>query len=169
MHEVVKSGCQAVPKSDLSQDPFCWRLSFSRGEHILSMHVPHKAKLAFLAVKLAWKNGLKPICSKLKSYHLKTIFFHFLEKTQEEALMISDFGKIYRSLISFIIMHLENDQIPHFFIRSVNLLEKNPLINRESSMCVAFFMNLEQQEISNIFCLSIKIEMAKPLVRKHGM
>ena len=82
--------------------------------------------------------------------------------------MISDFEKNYRSLISFIIMYLKNDHIPHFFIRSVNLMEKNPLTNRESSMCVAFFINLEQQEISNIFCLTGKIEMAINNVRENN-
>merc|ERR1719318_1860282 len=79
LNQVVQSGCQAVPKADLTNDQFCWRLSFSRGEQILSKYVPANARLAFLAVKLAWKQGLKPACSKLKSYHIKTMFYHFLE------------------------------------------------------------------------------------------
>ena len=99
--EVVKSGCQAVPKTDTTGDEFCWRLSFSRGELILSQHIPEKAKLVFLAVKLAWKQGLKHTCCKLKSYHLKRTFYHFLEKADKEALERADVEMIYCLLYFF--------------------------------------------------------------------
>ena len=59
------TGCQAVPKTDLMNDQFCWHLSFSRGERILSQNIPHNARLAFLAVKIALKQGLKPHCAAL--------------------------------------------------------------------------------------------------------
>ena len=53
-------------------------------EHALSCCVGKKERETYLAVKLILKRKLKPVCPFLKSYHIKTIFFHFMEtKTKE--------------------------------------------------------------------------------------
>ena len=157
--DIVASGCQAVPKSDQSNDQFCWRLSFSRGEGILSHHVPEKARLAFLAIKLAWKQKLKPVCENLKSYHLKTIFYHFLEKTSTEFLENAEVAIIFKYLIAFMNNYIETGQIPHIFIRNVNLLEKSPLTRTEKSICVSFFQELRRQKMESVFCRGSRMQM----------
>ena len=58
---------------------------------------------------------------------------------------------IYKSLVCFISLHLNKLQIPHFFIRSVNLLAKDPMTNREKDFCLKFFKDLQEKEIENIF------------------
>ena len=150
--EIVRSGCQAVPKSENTSDEFCWRLSFSRGEQILSQNIPETAKLAFLAVKLAWKQGLKQICKKFQSYHLKTAFYHFLEEANKGDLQRAEVEMVYKSFICFMTLLLEKQSIPHFFIRSINLLEKNPMTTKEKSVCIRFFKKLQEEKMETIFC-----------------
>jgi len=157
--QVIKTGCQAVPKSDLTDDQFCWRLSFSRGEQVLSKHVPPNARLAFLAVKLAWKQRFKQACEKLKSYHLKTIFYHFLENSDQKAMENASFDVIYRSFIRFLLTYLRKKEVPHFFIRSVNLMEKSPLTNEELENCETFFRTLLEKDIQDAFGRSSKNEI----------
>ena len=53
-------------------------------EHTLACSVGNKARETYLAVKLFAKKKLQPVCPFLKSYHIKTIFFHYMEtKTHE--------------------------------------------------------------------------------------
>ena len=68
-----------MPKEDPTGDELSWRLSFSRGELLLSSEVPAKARDAYVAVKLFWKNHMKAECSALRSYHLKTLLYNYLE------------------------------------------------------------------------------------------
>ena len=106
MREVLATGCQAVPKADPSRDKFSWRLSFSRGELLLSQHVPHKARLAYVALKVFYKDNLKSICPSIRSYHLKTIFYHFLEKHQWEKYENSSVDSLVRELLKYLQLHL---------------------------------------------------------------
>ena len=62
-----------------AQDSRAWRLSFSKAEYALSCCVEENARKTYLAVKLIVKKKLKQICPFVKSYHVKTIFFHFME------------------------------------------------------------------------------------------
>jgi hypothetical protein len=117
---VVATTCSVVPKTGPTGDPYCWRLSFSRGEVILSNHVSEHDRLAFLAVKLFYKEKLKPYVSFLRSYHLKTMFYHFLEcKAQNE----KDVNTTVFNMLSFVETCLVNRHCPHLFIRSINLFE----------------------------------------------
>ena len=73
-----------VAKRRTVDDSRAWRLSFSMAEHSLSTCVGTKARKTYLAVKLIVKQKLKQVCPFLKSYHVKTIFFHFMEtKTKD--------------------------------------------------------------------------------------
>ena len=81
---IVKAGCELVPKIRSTQDNRAWRLSFSMAEYALSCCVGEKARKTYLAVKLLVKEKLKPVCPFLKTYHIKTIFFHFMESKTEE-------------------------------------------------------------------------------------
>ena len=141
VEQVVASGCQAVPKADPSGDEFCWRLSFSRGELLLSRHVTHRARLAYVAAKLFWKEKLKSVCPALRSYHLKTLFYHFLEDTPAEEVEESTTEELLQRLLLFIQKHLETRTCPHFFISSINLFDftTSPSFedtNQEIDLCV---------------------------------
>ena len=67
-----------------TKDNRAWRLSFSMAEHALSCCVGNKEKKTYLAVKMIVKKKLKPVCPFLKSYHIKTIFFHYMETQTNE-------------------------------------------------------------------------------------
>ena len=82
--KIVSGGCEVVAKRRTVDDSRAWRLSFSMAEHSLSTCVGTKARKTYLAVKLIVKQKLKQVCPFLKSYHVKTIFFHFMEtKTKD--------------------------------------------------------------------------------------
>ena len=120
---MVGSGCQAVQKADPSGDEFSWRLSFSRGELLLSKHVTPRARLAYVAAKLFWKEKLKSVCPALRSYHLKTLFYHFLEATPAVEVDESTTEELLQRLLLFIQKRLETRTCPHFFISSINLFD----------------------------------------------
>ena len=77
--KIVDRGCEVVPKMRATKDNRAWRLSFSMAEHALSCCVGNKERKTYLAVKMIVKKKLKPVCPFLKSYHIKTIFFHYME------------------------------------------------------------------------------------------
>ena len=80
----VNVGCEVLPKVGSGQDSFVWRLSFSQAERILSCHVGNKARKAYVEVKIFIKKHMNKQCPFLKTWHLKTIFFHHMESTSEE-------------------------------------------------------------------------------------
>ena len=163
VEQVVASGCQAVPKADPSGDEFCWRLSFSRGELLLSRHVTHRARLAYVAAKLFWKEKLKSVCPALRSYHLKTLFYHFLEATPAEEVEDSTTEQLVNRLLQFIQKHLETRTCPHFFISNINLFDFTTSLsleqtNQDISLCVTTLKNSQADKnvISTIFSRSSK-------------
>ena len=111
---VIDSGCQIVPKEDPTGDDFSWRLSFSRGELLLCSHVPPKARDAYVAVKLFWKNNMKAECPDLRSYHLKTLFYSFLEANEPEELNRKEVKEIVTELLLYICLSLNDKACPHF-------------------------------------------------------
>ena len=138
---MVASGCQAVPKADPSGDEFSWRLSFSRGELLLSKHVTDRARMAYVAAKLFWKEKLKSLCPALRSYHLKTLFYHFLENTPAVEVEESTTQELLQRLLLFLQKHLETRTCPHFFISSINLFDFTTApffeqTNQRIDMCV---------------------------------
>ena len=88
VERMVRVGCELVPQVGSDQNQFVWRLSFSQVERLLSCHVGDMARMTYLAVKTLLKRKLKHICPFLKSYHLKTIFFHHMESKTEEYLYV---------------------------------------------------------------------------------
>ena len=103
-------------------------------------------------MKLAWKQTLRHKCYKLKSYHLKIAFYHFLEKADKEALRRAEVEMVYQSLICFITLLLKKEQISHFFIRNINLLQNNPMTYIEKCLCLNFFKESRKKNIDSIFC-----------------
>ena len=162
-------GCQAVPKADPSGDVFSWRVSFSRGELLLAQHVPPRyshftahftvparARLAYLAVKLLWKQRLKSVCPALRSYHLKTLFLHYLESADSAALEDAWLQAIFHSLLLFIQRSLEEGSVPHYFIPSLNLLQQPTVVltrqtEKELEICLVVIRDFQQRGIEDVF------------------
>ena len=69
-------GFQFVPKNKQNdKSKFTWWYSFSTAERELSNHANETARICFLCLKIISTDHLKPLCKRLKSYHLKTVFF----------------------------------------------------------------------------------------------
>ena len=81
------------------EDDRAWRLSFSMAEYALTCSVGKKARETYMAVKLFVKKKLKPVCPFLKSYHIKTIFFHHMETKTEEYWEETDLENSIKDLL----------------------------------------------------------------------
>ena len=82
VQHIASHGFHLVPKSQPDdKEGLTWRFSFSQAEVELSKLINLVARKCFVALKIIYKDFLKS--HKIKSYHLKTIFFNYLEKTDE--------------------------------------------------------------------------------------
>ena len=139
--------CHLIGKpmvTDTGADPYTWRFSFSNQVQIIdvsytmSSHfvcfqelelasiVPHNARLCYIGLKLIFKKFIKKkVPSVLKSYHLLTLFFWFLEKGKEVLSWDNNSTEAFVSnleaLALFVIDRLRNNNIPHYFISTVNI------------------------------------------------
>ena len=117
--------CHLIAKPSYEEDLTSWRFSFSRQEIELSQILPLNARLCYLGLKLIFKKEIKERCpSVLKSYHMLTLFLWFMESRpvhswEEDSDQSCEFN--LRALFSFVSLRLENSDIPHYFIRSLNL------------------------------------------------
>ena len=151
---VVATGCQVVPKADPSGDEFSWRLSFSRGELLLAQHVSSAARVLYVSAKLFWKEKLKVVCSSLRSYHVKTLFYHFLEATTVQQIEEVDTEIMLRRFLAFIHSHLEARSCPHFFISTLNLFHfqsediSQDRINLEIGSCLVIIKKIQKRKTS---------------------
>ena len=119
--EIQVTGCEVVPKVRSAKDDRAWRLSFSMAERILANHLNEKARQTYLAVKLFMKQNLKKACPFLKSYHIKTIFFTYMEKTTEEYWKETSLERTIIDFLEKLDCTMKSGICPHFFIPSVNL------------------------------------------------
>ena len=126
---LTKLPCHLIGKPRNEHDFVGWRYSFSRQELELTNLISLDARLCYVALKFIFKKHLSPLESGLKSYHMLTLFFWFIEQKcvafrNDEN---SDFNENLRMLLKFVLHHLEIKRVPHYFISSINLLnqEKN--------------------------------------------
>ena len=102
-----------------------------------------------------WRQRLKSVCPALRSYHLKTLFLHFLETTDSATLEVAEVETVFNSLLLFIRQCLEDGLISHYFIQDLNLLEMptQQLAKRnekELKMCVAVIKDFEQRDMEDV-------------------
>ena len=117
--------CHLIAKPSYEEDLTSWRFSFSRQEIELSQMLPLNARLCYVSLKLIFKKEMKKRCpSVLKSYHMLTLFLWFMESRPVHSWdedSDQSFQSNLRALFSFVSLRLENSEIPHYFIRYVNL------------------------------------------------
>ena len=128
MDRLVSLPCHLIAKQIKEGDKESWRFSFSRQEVELATILPHNARLCYIGLKLIFKRHLKPIYSGLKSYHMLTLFFWFMERqdpTHWEDIgdFTFSFNTRLTSLLKFVAESLHSDCIPHYFIRTINLVQ----------------------------------------------
>ncbi len=92
----------------------------------LASIVPHNARLCYISLKLIFKKIIKgQVPSSLKSYHLLTLFFWFMELDRKvsswDINSVEAFVRNLRALMMFVSDRLRKGDIPHYFISTVNL------------------------------------------------
>ena len=109
--------------------PLQARLSWSLLEIFLISELPQKLKQAYIALKYAFKYFIKIMRGEKKagdgrshvgSYHLKTVFLRYLERTPP-AMVRSQLGLIL-GLLYDLDSYLKAGQLPHYFLPTCNLL-----------------------------------------------
>ena len=88
--------------------------------------MPHNARLCYISLKLIFKKFIKKkVPSALKSYHLLTLFFWFMELDRRvsswENNSVEAFVTNLKALMLFVSHRLSIGDIPHYFISTVNL------------------------------------------------
>ena len=88
--------------------------------------MPHNARLCYISLKLIFKKYIKKkVPSVLKSYHLLTLFFWFLEQDRKikswDDNSAEAFVENLEVFMLFVIERLRKKDIPHYFISTVNI------------------------------------------------
>eukprot|EP00092_Neocalanus_flemingeri_P056623 GFUD01067151.1.p1 GENE.GFUD01067151.1~~GFUD01067151.1.p1 ORF type:complete len:691 (-),score=155.86 GFUD01067151.1:217-2097(-) len=115
--------CHLIAKPAREGDDKTWRFSFSQQEIELAQILPPKARLCYVGLKYIFKRHLKAICKDLKSYHMLTIFLWFMEK--ENPTKWDDHTSTKHMLALLLLEvaeRLDTGSVPHYFIRTLNLL-----------------------------------------------
>eukprot|EP00092_Neocalanus_flemingeri_P062339 GFUD01075194.1.p1 GENE.GFUD01075194.1~~GFUD01075194.1.p1 ORF type:complete len:809 (-),score=151.58 GFUD01075194.1:65-2260(-) len=133
---LVRLPCHLIPKPVNEGDQKTWRFSFSRQEVELAKILPHNARLCYVGLKHIFKKYLKSTYSGLKSYHILTLFFWFMER-QDPRLWEENgdfpFNTKLTSLLKFVAESLHRNFIPHYFIRTINLVKVMKVDKKEAN------------------------------------
>ena len=79
------------------------------------------SRLAYALVKLFYKQKVKPVFTNIRSYHIKTLFYHFMEGQKD--LDIENVEDLVDKFLAFLQERIEKKDCKHFFVNSVNLLK----------------------------------------------
>ena len=124
VENITKNGCHLIPKSQPKDNKkITWRFSFSNAEVQLSKLINHVAQKCFICLKVIGRYYLEPKCEKFRSYHLKSIFFYTLEKTQLEFWTDHNIEEGFEKLLDELLQTLKEKRCPHFWISNINLYE----------------------------------------------
>ena len=125
---IVNMGCHLVPKSQEEKDKkeLTWRFSFSKAEVELSKLINDTARKCFLALKIILKDHLSFTCSRISSYHFKTIFLNMVEETGLEAWTEENIEIMLKSLLNKVKNAVDSRICRHFWIPEINLFEEIP-------------------------------------------
>ena len=126
---------------DYNEFPFQARLSWSHLEMALIIKLPLQIKQIYIAFKYIYKSLANTLRGskagdggrrRVGSYHLKTVFLHFLEKGTRIFKWCQ--SRVLLALIRLLQSYVEADNLPHYFLPDCNLLNtvgpKERLITR---------------------------------------
>ena len=142
VENITKNGCHLIPKSQANdKKKITWRFSFSYAEVQLSMLINQSAKNCYLCLKIISRHYLQPKCEKFKSYHLKSIFYYTLEKTQIELWADHNIEKGFEKLLDELLQTLNERRCPHFWISNINL-----------------YQGIEKKSLKSLYRTALKIQ-----------
>ena len=125
VYRIKAGGFHLVPKSQPNDEKgHTWRFSFSKAEIEFSKLINPIARKCFIALKIIGKDFLKPQCERLKSYHLKTIFYRVVEQTKPEQWTDERIEIEFDFLLDEIIRAVINKDCRHFWLQQINLFEE---------------------------------------------
>ena len=119
-----------------------------------------------MTVKLFYRSFLKPVCNVVRSYHIKTLFYHFMDSQNtnsihrlETATMIN-VEELTQEFLEFLEAQLEKGDCKHFFIDPVNLwdFQEDSSATKELKICAQTINNFLRKHkssnalVRNIFC-----------------
>ena len=109
-------------------------------------------------MKVFFKKRLKQVCPSIRSYHIKTLFYLFLEQEPIENVSNSSLEMLVKKLLSFLSFHLQIRVCPHYFISSLNLFDFYPKssldkVHKQMDNCVKIIKDSIQDKdlLVNIF------------------
>ena len=106
------------------------RISWSHLEYKLIKELPESVRQGYIAYKYVMKRFLKAHRgqneaadgrSEIGSYHLKSVFLHFLEK-RPPSLITSPF-QLFLDLLTHLDDYIQVGKLPHYFLPQCDLLE----------------------------------------------
>ena len=71
------------------------------------------SRLAYVIVKLFYKQKVKPVCHNIRSYHIKTLFHHFMEGQLD--LYNGNVEELMDKFLAFLQERIEKKECKHFF------------------------------------------------------
>merc|ERR1712126_516851 len=97
------------------------------------MGLPLTARHCYIGLKLIFKKWIKEsVPSNLKSYHMLTIFYWFME-TKSPSFWKNESSCIFEVTLRHLLLYasdkLESGHIEHYFIRTINLVDRIPPLN----------------------------------------
>ena len=130
---IVSSGFYLVPKISKStgSDPSTsFTIGFNTAEKLLAQSVTRFQRECYRVLKMYYYEKLKLKPKVLSTYHLKTVFFWVLEKTDGSIWKEENRAYCCMLLLQYLRMFIMKGNLPHYFLPENNLfkyLEKREL------------------------------------------
>lgn len=124
VEKVVQEGFHLVVKPPKNGgNPECnFRISFSHAEYLLSQEMNEVQRGCYCCLKKFHRTYLSKDPEGLVSFHLKTLLLWTIEETGAEVWTESNRVECFMKLCRNLLQALTKKELPHFFVRSYNLL-----------------------------------------------
>ena len=122
--QVIREGFHLVVKAPKNGgNPECdFRISFSHAEYLLSQEINEIQRECYRCLKTYHRVYLSTEAKGLISFHLKNIFLRTIEETGGEMWIESRRAECMWKLFANLLKALKERHLPHYFVRSYNLL-----------------------------------------------
>ena len=102
-----------------------WRRSFSLKEKAILQHMDQDGGCRHELLRIVKTLVKRPRASlgKLKSYHLKTAFMHYMKKNPNNWAGENSLEEHFVGFLRKLQMYLEKSNLPHYWLHSLNLFE----------------------------------------------
>ena len=121
---ILRLYCTLVQKAHRQSDnpAIEWKINFSLIENVLVRHLSNEQFYGFNIFKILLNNMMFHLERRLKTKHLKAVFFQACEEIPS-ILWKSNLGGCFLFLLSKLLSCLKRRVLPHYFIQERNLIE----------------------------------------------